>query len=114
MFYYCLFVLVCWLRQIDDYESAMKAGDLFGYPLMIKSKRLAYDGRGNAVAHSKEDLSSCVAGICFYDFMECQAASSLHLLSFFIVHCCIASSPISLHGLLQILIKTVKCSNYQP
>lgn len=29
---------------------------------MIKSKRLAYDGRGNAIAHSKEDLSSAVSG----------------------------------------------------
>ena len=29
---------------------------------MIKSKRLAYDGRGNAVAKSEEELSSAVAG----------------------------------------------------
>jgi phosphoribosylaminoimidazole carboxylase len=32
---------------------------------MIKSKRLAYDGRGNAVAHSEEGLSSAVAGNMF-------------------------------------------------
>ena len=32
---------------------------------MIKSKRLAYDGRGNAVAHNEEELSSAVAGNMF-------------------------------------------------
>lgn len=32
---------------------------------MIKSKRLAYDGRGNAVAKSEEDLSSAVTGKVF-------------------------------------------------
>lgn len=29
---------------------------------MVKSKRLAYDGRGNAVAKTSEELSSAVAG----------------------------------------------------
>ncbi|XP_058212579.1 phosphoribosylaminoimidazole carboxylase, chloroplastic-like isoform X1 [Rhododendron vialii] len=46
--------------KIDDPESAKKAGDLFGYPFMIKSKRLAYDGRGNAVAKREEEISSAV------------------------------------------------------
>ncbi|XP_065853854.1 phosphoribosylaminoimidazole carboxylase, chloroplastic isoform X2 [Euphorbia lathyris] len=46
--------------QIDDLEGAKKAGDLFGYPLMIKSRRLAYDGRGNAVAKSEKELLSAV------------------------------------------------------
>lgn len=48
--------------QIDNLANTEKAGELFGYPLMIKSKRLAYDGRGNAVAHTKEELPSVVAG----------------------------------------------------
>lgn len=48
--------------QIDDLESAKRAGNLFGYPLMIKSKRLAYDGRGNAVARSEEELPLAVTG----------------------------------------------------
>ena len=51
-----------WQRQIDDLEGAKRAGDLFDYPLMMKSKRLAYDGRGNAVAKSEDDLSSAVIG----------------------------------------------------
>ncbi|XP_010246294.1 PREDICTED: phosphoribosylaminoimidazole carboxylase, chloroplastic isoform X2 [Nelumbo nucifera] len=52
--------------QIDDLESAKRAGNLFGYPLMIKSKRLAYDGRGNAVAQGEEELSSAVAALGGY------------------------------------------------
>ncbi|RWW25487.1 hypothetical protein BHE74_00021517 [Ensete ventricosum] len=44
-----------------------KAGELFGYPLMIKSKRLAYDGRGNAVAHTKEELPSVFAALGGFD-----------------------------------------------
>lgn len=39
-----------------------RAADLFGYPLMIKSKRLAYDGRGNAVAKSKDEITLAVNG----------------------------------------------------
>ncbi|XP_028108400.1 phosphoribosylaminoimidazole carboxylase, chloroplastic-like isoform X3 [Camellia sinensis] len=46
--------------QVDDFESAKRAGELFGYPLMIKSRRLAYDGRGNSVAKSEEEISSAV------------------------------------------------------
>lgn len=49
--------------QLNNSESAEEAGDLFGYPLMIKSKKLAYDGRGNAVAYSKEELPSAVNGM---------------------------------------------------
>ncbi|KAJ6883820.1 phosphoribosylaminoimidazole carboxylase [Populus alba x Populus x berolinensis] len=46
--------------QIDDLEGAKWAGDLFGYPLMLKSRRLAYDGRGNAVAKNEVELTSAV------------------------------------------------------
>lgn len=53
--------------QIDDFESVKRAADLFGYPLMIKSRRLAYDGRGNAVAKSEEELSSAVNALGGYD-----------------------------------------------
>ncbi|KAF3651248.1 Phosphoribosylaminoimidazole carboxylase, chloroplastic [Capsicum annuum] len=53
--------------QIDNLEGARRAGDLFGYPLMIKSRKLAYDGRGNAVAKSEEQLSSAVNALGGYD-----------------------------------------------
>lgn len=55
-----LILLIFLSKQIDDLTTLEKAGDLFGYPLMIKSKRLAYDGRGNAVAYNKEELPSVV------------------------------------------------------
>ncbi|CAL5322086.1 unnamed protein product [Camellia sinensis] len=53
--------------QIYDFESAKRAGDLFGYPLMIKSRRLAYDGHGNAAAKSEEEISSAVNVLGGYD-----------------------------------------------
>ncbi|XP_028063681.1 phosphoribosylaminoimidazole carboxylase, chloroplastic isoform X2 [Camellia sinensis] len=59
------FLILC--RQVDDFESAKRAGELFGYPLMIKSRRLAYDGRGNAVAKSEEEISSAVNVLGGYD-----------------------------------------------
>nr|KYP74487.1 hypothetical protein KK1_007170 [Cajanus cajan] len=49
--------------KIDDLEGARKVGELFGYPLMLKSRRLAYDGRGNVVAKSEEELPSAVAAL---------------------------------------------------
>ncbi|KAI3470659.1 hypothetical protein Pfo_027322 [Paulownia fortunei] len=52
--------------QIDDLEGAKRAGDLFGYPLMIKSKRLAYDGRGNAVAKNEDEISLAVNALGGY------------------------------------------------
>eukprot|EP00250_Pteridium_aquilinum_P029702 c39978_g1_i1 orf=142-2100(+) len=50
-------------RKIEDFKDAEEAGSFFGYPLMIKSRLLAYDGRGNAVAHSKEDLQKAVSSL---------------------------------------------------
>lgn len=29
-------------------EAVREAGKRFGYPLMLKAKRMAYDGKGNA------------------------------------------------------------------
>ncbi|XP_028092115.1 phosphoribosylaminoimidazole carboxylase-like isoform X5 [Camellia sinensis] len=63
-FIFYLVILKIWHRQIYDFESAKRAGDLFGYPLMIKSRRLAYDGHGNAAAKSEEEISSAVNGLC--------------------------------------------------
>lgn len=48
--------------QIDNLDGAKRAGDLFGYPLMVKSKRLAYDGRGNAVAKNEDEITAAVNG----------------------------------------------------
>ena len=42
-------------------EAAMHAGETFGYPFMLKNKKLAYDGRGNAVVDSVESLPAAFA-----------------------------------------------------
>ncbi|CAN6480126.1 unnamed protein product [Victoria cruziana] len=52
--------------EINNSEDSTRAGEIFGYPLVIKSKRLAYDGRGNAVAHKKDDLVSAVSALGGY------------------------------------------------
>ena len=49
--------------KIDSLSAAVEAGKIFGYPLMLKSKRLAYDGRGNAVAKSEEVLPVAIAAL---------------------------------------------------
>ncbi|GJN38017.1 hypothetical protein PR202_gb27023 [Eleusine coracana subsp. coracana] len=53
--------------EVETLHSIEEAGEIFGYPLMVKSKRLAYDGRGNAVAQKKEELSSVVASLGGFD-----------------------------------------------
>eukprot|EP00667_Euglena_gracilis_P006174 EG_transcript_6217 len=44
-------------------EAAREAGAKFGYPLMLKNRRLAYDGRGNSVAKTAEDLPRAFAAL---------------------------------------------------
>jgi len=40
------------------FEAAIRAGRDFGYPFILKNRRMAYDGRGNAVVNSEEDIPS--------------------------------------------------------
>lgn len=47
--------------QIDNLQNAKEAGSAFGFPMMMKSRYLAYDGRGNAVVHSEDDLLQAVS-----------------------------------------------------
>ena len=44
-------------------EECRKAGGAFGYPLMLKSKREAYDGKGNAVVKSEADLPAALTAL---------------------------------------------------
>ncbi|RLN44569.1 hypothetical protein BBJ29_009091 [Phytophthora kernoviae] len=41
---------------VTSLQSARQVGESFGYPYMLKSRRFAYDGRGNAVVKSEKDL----------------------------------------------------------
>jgi phosphoribosylaminoimidazole carboxylase len=45
---------------IDDVK---KAGKAFGYPFMLKSKTMAYDGKGNYVVKSSEDVEKAVQAL---------------------------------------------------
>lgn len=50
-----------------DSEAALQAAAAdFGFPLMLKSKRFAYDGRGNFVVKSAEQLAEGVAALGGY------------------------------------------------
>jgi len=54
-------------REIKCARCAASAGDAFGFPYMLKSKTLAYDGRGNAVVDSPEGIESAVAALGGYE-----------------------------------------------
>jgi phosphoribosylaminoimidazole carboxylase len=53
--------------KINCEKCAATAGEKYGYPFMLKSRRLAYDGRGNAVVGSEEDLDSAVSSLGGYE-----------------------------------------------
>ncbi len=47
-------------ESIQDME---RAGEKYGYPYMLKARTGGYDGKGNAVVHSKEDIESAYAAL---------------------------------------------------
>jgi phosphoribosylaminoimidazole carboxylase len=54
-------------REIKCAKCASAAGNAWGYPYMLKSKTLAYDGRGNAVVESPEGIEAAVAALGGYE-----------------------------------------------
>ena len=54
-------------REIKCSKCADAAGNEWGYPFMLKSKKLAYDGRGNAVVRSPEARDDAVASLGGYE-----------------------------------------------
>jgi hypothetical protein len=48
------------LRSAADVDAAAAA---FGFPLVLKSRRLAYDGRGNATARSAAELPAALEAL---------------------------------------------------
>eukprot|EP01038_Epipyxis_sp_PR26KG_P004196 gene4196-5967_t len=42
--------------EIPNITAAVEAGMRYGYPYMLKNKKFAYDGRGNAVVNSEDDI----------------------------------------------------------
>ncbi|VEU20969.1 DEKNAAC101852 [Brettanomyces naardenensis] len=50
--------------SVDATECALlSVGDKFGYPYMLKSRTLAYDGRGNFVVKSKSDVKEALEAL---------------------------------------------------
>jgi len=49
--------------DVPDEQAAYQAGEQLGYPFILKAKKLAYDGRGNAVVRTKEDIPEAVKAL---------------------------------------------------
>jgi len=43
---------------IDSVDDCIKQGEIFGYPYLLKARFDAYDGRGNRVIKSKDDIEN--------------------------------------------------------
>jgi len=49
--------------DVPDEEAARRAGELFGYPFMLKARKGGYDGKGNAVVASAADIPSAIKSL---------------------------------------------------
>uniref|UniRef100_A0A6S8IX41 phosphoribosylaminoimidazole carboxylase n=1 Tax=Dunaliella tertiolecta TaxID=3047 RepID=A0A6S8IX41_DUNTE len=54
-------------REIKCRGCMEATGEKFGFPFMLKIKRLAYDGRGNAVVKNAADIDSAVESLGGYE-----------------------------------------------
>lgn len=45
-------------RDAPDKEAVRAAGDAFGWPLLLKARRNAYDGKGNATVNGPQELDA--------------------------------------------------------
>ena len=44
--------------EVQNIHDAEVAGKMFGYPFVLKNRKLAYDGRGNAVINATSELTA--------------------------------------------------------
>lgn len=47
----------------NDVQSLESVGATYGYPFMLKSRKMAYDGRGNFQVHKKEDIAQALSSL---------------------------------------------------
>eukprot|EP01134_Creolimax_fragrantissima_P008347 CFRG8347T1 len=47
-------------QSVKNAADVLRAGEQYGYPLMLKAKKLAYDGRGNAIVKSASDVAAAI------------------------------------------------------
>lgn len=50
-------------RQVEDEEGVLRCGADWGFPLMLKAKRNAYDGRGNAVVQDRASARAALESL---------------------------------------------------
>eukprot|EP00208_Stichococcus_sp_RCC1054_P001609 CAMPEP_0206146038 /NCGR_PEP_ID=MMETSP1473-20131121/29309_1 /ASSEMBLY_ACC=CAM_ASM_001109 /TAXON_ID=1461547 /ORGANISM="Stichococcus sp, Strain RCC1054" /LENGTH=580 /DNA_ID=CAMNT_0053542467 /DNA_START=392 /DNA_END=2134 /DNA_ORIENTATION=+ len=50
-------------RGVGNQQELLDAGETFGWPLMLKSRTLAYDGRGNAVVRGPEGAAAAAESL---------------------------------------------------
>lgn len=48
---------------VPDLDAAVAVGERFGYPFMLKARRGAYDGKGNAVVVSRADVEAAARSL---------------------------------------------------
>ncbi|CAG8603511.1 11403_t:CDS:2 [Acaulospora morrowiae] len=53
--------------EVLSRQELMDAASKFGYPFMLKSKTLAYDGRGNYVVRSADDIEEALKSLGNYE-----------------------------------------------
>jgi phosphoribosylaminoimidazole carboxylase len=49
--------------EVPDETALASAAERFGFPLLLKSRLLAYDGRGNAVVQGYDELPAAIAAL---------------------------------------------------
>ena len=49
--------------EVKNSQELREAGKIYGYPLMLKSKTMAYDGRGNKVVKSQADIEDSIKAL---------------------------------------------------
>ena len=50
-------------RTVQDIEDIYTVGDIFGYPMMLKTTKGGYDGKGNALIKSRDHVEEAYAGL---------------------------------------------------
>jgi phosphoribosylaminoimidazole carboxylase len=50
-------------RSVSTVQDILDAAIEFGYPMMLKSRKLAYDGRGNAAVHNDKDIIDAMSSL---------------------------------------------------
>ncbi|CAB4252040.1 similar to Saccharomyces cerevisiae YOR128C ADE2 Phosphoribosylaminoimidazole carboxylase, catalyzes a step in the 'de novo' purine nucleotide biosynthetic pathway [Maudiozyma barnettii] len=49
--------------KTPNVDSLMKIGQEYGYPFVLKSRKFAYDGRGNFIVKSKDDIPAALRSL---------------------------------------------------